>query len=117
MHRILLLLIVHHSLTAYTYTPHTHARTLNTYTLIPHIYTADIGLALLAGHANSNTTDSLSAPTLPPTAGAVEKGEKGGTTDLTTPNTTPCGTGGAVLTAEDSLNAHEQALKLRGSCI
>lgn len=49
---------------------------------------ADVGLALLSGHANTNTTEVASKPK----AEAVS----------------------SVVSAEDSLNAHEQALKSRG---
>merc|ERR1711968_339698 len=56
---------------------------------------AEVGVALLAGHANSNTTD---APTIETTGAAVVVSENGSE---------------AGASSEDALNAHQAALKKR----
>lgn len=58
---------------------------------------ADVGLALLAGHANTNTTDDVSASK----AVIVDNSNR------------VDGGGGKSMSAEDSLNAHEKTLQKR----
>lgn len=58
---------------------------------------ADIGVALLAGHANANTTEDID------TESSGTAVAKTGASDSASP-----------VSAEDALNAHEQALKKRG---
>jgi cation-transporting ATPase 13A1 len=57
---------------------------------------AEVGVALLAGHANTNTTDAPSV-------------EKAGTAVVTSDK----GSGDTGASAEDALNAHQEALKKR----
>jgi cation-transporting ATPase 13A1 len=58
---------------------------------------ADVGLALLAGHANANTTEDIEK--------SAEEKAKAGSAEV------------APLAAEDALNAHENDMKKRGALL